>query len=100
MFDKTSRYFEIETVTREVIDTEGRTREIRYVRRRFIPRPEASVTLQEHTVIDGQRLDTITATYLGDPTQFWQLCDANNVMHPNELTEEIGKSIVIPMPGL
>ena len=100
MFDKTSRYFEIETVTREVLDDRGRTREIRYVRRRFVPRQGSSVIVHEHTVIDGQRPDTITGTYFGDPTQFWQICDANNVMHPEELTDDVGKSIRIPMPGL
>jgi len=32
--------------------------------------------LQEHAVTEGERLDHIAAKYLGDPEQFWQLCDA------------------------
>jgi hypothetical protein len=27
----------------------------------------------EHTFAAGERLDTVTARYLGDPTQFWQI---------------------------
>ena len=38
-------------------------------------------------MIDGDRLDNVSAQYLGDPEQFWRLCDANNAMEPEELTE-------------
>lgn len=100
MFDKTSRYQSIETATLTVTDADGKSREVRYVRRRFVPRADESLTMSEHTVIDGERPDTIAARYLGDPTRFWQLCDANTTMHPDELTEEAGKSVRIPMPKL
>lgn len=56
-----------------------------YLRRRFIPPPERFATVGEHRVAAGERLDVITATYLGDPTQFWRLCDANLAMRPAEL---------------
>lgn len=100
MFDTTSRYYKLETATLETAEEGGGTREIRYVRRRFIPDAEASAAAQEHTVTDGERPDTITARYLGDPTRFWQICDANNAMRPEELTEEAGKRIIIPIPGI
>ena len=45
----------------------------------------------------GDRLDNITANYLGDPEQFWLLCDANNAMHPDELTAQIGQKLRIPL---
>ena len=41
--------------------------------------------LAEHVVVRGDRLDLIAAAYLGDPTQFWRICDANPVIHPEEL---------------
>ena len=44
-----------------------------------------------------QRLDNLTNLYLGDPEQFWQLCDANNAKHPDEL-ETIGRQIRITLP--
>jgi hypothetical protein len=56
-----------------------------YLLRRFIPPPERFTTVGEHRVAAGERLDVITATYLGDPTQFWRLCDANLALRPAEL---------------
>ena len=46
----------------------------------------------------GDRLDNITAQYLGDPEQFWRICDANNVLAPNELTDTLGRIIRITLP--
>ena len=100
MFDPTSRYYSIETTTFSVTDADGRTRLIAYKRRRFIPSPDETTTLLEHTVVQEDRLDTITAQYLGDPTQFWRVCDANRVLHPEELTAEIGQTIKITLPRL
>jgi hypothetical protein len=99
MFDTNSRYFNLETATISVPDDEDGTREIRYVRRRIIPSTENQTTLLEHTVAQGERLDQITARYLGDPTQFWRVCDANNVLQPEEL-EETGRVIEIALPGV
>ncbi len=98
MFDPTSRYCQIETATMTVTDSEDVSREIRYVRRRFISNPEDTTTIVEHTVIQGDRLDNLTARYLGDPTQFWRVCDANNVLRPADL-EEIGRVVKFTLPG-
>jgi hypothetical protein len=75
---------------------DGRT--VVYLRRRFAPPPERLVGLQEHTVVQGDRLDNLAARYVGDPEQFWRLCDANAAMRPQELTETIGRSIRITLP--
>jgi hypothetical protein len=56
------------------------------------------VIIAEHSVEDGDRLDNVTAKYLGDPEQFWQVCDVNDAMKPDELTEEIGRRLKIAMP--
>lgn len=53
--------------------------------------------MQEHAVTQGERLDNINARYLGDPEQFWRLCDANGVLHPREL-EEVGRILRITLP--
>ncbi|RPI88962.1 MAG: LysM domain-containing protein, partial [Planctomycetaceae bacterium] len=53
-----------------------------------------------HLVTEGDRLDNITARYLGDPTQFWRVCDANLVLLPDELSDEPGESIRIALPRL
>ncbi|MEK6406966.1 MAG: LysM domain-containing protein [Acidobacteriota bacterium] len=93
-FPPTSRYFGIETTTIETRD--GKT--YAYLRRRFVPQPERFSTLLEHVVVQGDRLDNVTARYLGDPLQFWRVCDANRAMRPEELTEEIGRRLRITLP--
>lgn len=93
-FPPTSRYHAIETATVETGD--GKT--IIYLKRRFVPQPERFTLLQEHVVVQGDRLDNITARYLGDPEQFWRICDANGAMRPDALTEEIGRRLRIALP--
>ena len=57
----------------------------------------ASTLLGEHVVVAGDRLDNLAAQVLGDPEQFWRLCDANGAMLPDELLE-IGRALRITMP--
>ncbi len=92
-FPPTSRYHAVGTTTLETPD--GRT--IVYLRRRFVPPPERFELLQEHEVTQGERLDNITAKHLGDPEQFWRLCDANGAVNPAEL-EEVGRRLRITLP--
>jgi len=40
----------------------------------------------------------IAARELGDPEAFWRLCDANGVMHPDELTDEVDERVRITLP--
>lgn len=94
MFSLTSRYYGITTAQLETADS----KKIVYVRRRFVPPPERFELLLEHVVTQGERLDIITAQYLGDPEQFWRLCDANGAIRPDELTETIGRQLRITLP--
>lgn len=99
MFEPTSRYANIEIATRTVTGADGKSREVRYLRRRFVPQPDANSTLVEHEVVAGDRLDNLTARYLGEPELFWTVCDTNGAMHPLELTEEIARKIRIALAG-
>ena len=94
MFLRTSRYFNIEIANYITANQ----REIVYLRRRFLPPSAAAVIIAQHNVEEGDRLDNVTNQYLGDPEQFWQVCDVNDAMRPDELTEEIGRRLKIPMP--
>ena len=94
LFAATSRYFGVDTAT---IERPGRP-PIVYLRRRFLPTSSRFQTIQEHTVIQGERLDAITAESLADATLFWRLCDANAAMRPDELTETVGRAIRITLP--
>lgn len=93
-FPPNSRYHGIDAAT--VATAGGKT--IAYLRRRFIPPPERFALLQEHTVTQSDRLDLLAAQYLGDPEQFWRLCDANNAIRPDELTETVGRRLRITLP--
>lgn len=93
-FAFTSRYYGMDTATLTTADGPR----ITYLRRRFIAPPDQFDTLVEHTVADGERLDNITVQYMGDPEQFWRICDANNVIDPNELTDTVGTVIRITLP--
>lgn len=94
MFSINSRYYGVPTVTLETQDG----RQVVYLRRRFVPPPENFALLLEHAVTEGERLDNITAQYLGDPEQFWRLCDANGAIRPDELVETVGRRIRITLP--
>jgi hypothetical protein len=97
MFDSASRYAAIDQTTLTVTGADGRTRTISYIRRRFIAMPGGQVTLAQHRVVQGERIDNIAARYAGDPTQFWRLCDANGVLDPNDITSPPGRVIDIAM---
>jgi len=94
LFPATSRYHGLEA--KKLEKPGGET--VIYLKRRFVPPPENFALLQEHVVTEGERLDNITAHYLSDPQQFWQVCDANRAMRPDELTEVIGRRLRITLP--
>ena len=52
----------------------------------------------EVTVVEGDRLDTIAARTLGDPEQYWRICDANIASNPPTLTAEPGRVLRVPVP--
>ena len=93
-FSLSSRYREVGITSMQ--DSKGET--IIYLRRRFLPKAEKFFVVQEHTVREGDRLDNITHQYFGDPERFWQICDANEVLLPDELTKIPGSKIKITLP--
>jgi hypothetical protein len=90
----TSRYYSIEQKTLELPDGSS----IAYLGRRIVPLPERFATLEEHVVQQGERPDQIAYKHLGDAEQFWRICDANAVLHPDELTDRPGERIRITLP--
>lgn len=98
LFPPTSRYHGIATAVLETGGGPEGAYQIIYLRRRFVPPAERFALLQEHTVEAGDRLDNVTARYLGDPLQFWRICDANNALNPLALTAEVGRRLRITLP--
>lgn len=70
---------------------------IAHLPRRVIPPASAFTTIGEHLVVQGERLDRIAAATIGDPEQFWRLCDANGVLAPAELTATPGRRLRITL---
>lgn len=93
MFEHTSRYYALEDASHTTTDD----RIITYKRRRFLPDGQNMPLLVEVTVTQGDRLDLITARTLGDPGQFWRICDANNTINPSDLIEP-GRILRVPIP--
>ena len=91
MFFRGSRYENVPTSQLSAPD--GRL--IRYVRMRFIP---SVPSLPGYTVQQGDRPDLVAFKLLGDPEQFWQLCDANTRQRPAELTAAPGARLAVPGP--
>jgi hypothetical protein len=74
----------------------GRT--IRYKRMRFVPQTTARSRLFVKAQL-GDRPDLLAYRAIGDPEQFWRLCDLNLVRRPVDLTGVPGKPVTIPSPG-
>lgn len=93
MFDKSSRYSSVEDTS--IADSKGRI--VTYKKRRFLPQGEEMPLLVEVTFVQGDRLDLIASRTLGDPEQFWRICDACNAMNPSELSLP-GRTLRVPLP--
>lgn len=93
MFFRGSRY---ENITDAILTTkDGRT--IRYKRMRFIPQAGSPPRLFA-SVEQGERPDLLAFRMIGDPEQFWRLCDLNLVRRPVDLTAEPGTPVAVPSP--
>ena len=87
MFGPNSRYFTLETMKR----TSPNGKEVVFISRRIVPQPERFSLLVDHLVTHGERPDLLAFAHLGDPEQYWRICDANRAMHPDELTATVGR---------
>lgn len=98
-FPPNSRYNGIPILTYQAASGPGAdVREVPYLARRFIPPVESFSPIGSHVVVQGDRSDNLAARYLGDPEQYWKLCDANGALHPDELVQSIGRALRIALP--
>jgi hypothetical protein len=93
MFFRGSRYEHVPEA--EITDLAGRT--VRYKRMRFVPEAESALG---ETVREDDRPDLLAYRVLGDPEQFWRLCDLNRVQRPVDLTDTAGRQVRVPAPGM
>jgi hypothetical protein len=93
MFFRGSRYEPISETS--LLAKDGRP--IRYKRMRFIPKSVAPPRLFTKAEL-GHRPDLVAFRAIGDPEQFWRLCDLNLIQRPVDLTAVPGSLIAIPTP--
>ncbi len=98
LFPPASRYYGVAAAALEMTDCYGNPRAVVYLKRRFVPPPERLALIQEHIVAQGDRLDNLAAAYYGDPELYWRLCDANEAMSPDALTETTGRRLRVTLP--
>ena len=90
MFTTRSRYSSVANATYQRAD--GRT--VTYKVLRITP---GTTAIQNHSVVQGDRLDLIAFQQYGDPEQFWRICDGNETINPEDLTDQVGARIRIPI---
>ena len=90
MFEKSSRYYTSDTYT--VTDIRGRSVQV------VVPAEDPGDALMgTHLRKEGQRLDHLAHQYAREATAFWRICEINDVMLADALTE--ADDIRIPMKG-
>ncbi len=94
MFEKNSRYYNLETATY----TSSDGKQIAYKRRRFLPKSADMALLTRSRVEQSDRPDLVAGRTIGDPEQFWRIGDANDAMDPDELVEKPGTWLKVPLP--
>lgn len=94
LYPPNSRYFGQPTLTLTLPD--GRM--ISYLSQRYVPAPDQFSLVKLHTVVQGDRIDNLSALYFNDPQQYWRICDANNAIRPGALTETVGAQLRITLP--
>ena len=98
MFEPGSRYQGLPTDQIRLPD--GRV--VTVVRRRVLPRGAGMEEIARVVVDQAEvgRADLLATRVLGDPEQYWRLCDANDVVHPDELTAQVGQEVRVAAPRL
>ncbi len=87
LFDEKSRYASLATYT--VVDVRGKVVTV-------VPVPDAPSEgfRGSHLRKQGERIDHLAAAYLADPAGYWRICEKNDVMLPEALSE--AREIAIP----
>lgn len=96
MFRPSSRYASIPDAVYHSPDGQ----QIRYKRRRFLPQSDHHPAAQTVRAEDHMRLDQVADEALGDPRQYWRICDANAAMHPLDMMAGSGRLLRVSVSHL
>lgn len=93
MFSENSRYVNLSTKS----FTRSDGVEVRYVSRRFVPRPEDLTFAGFETVGPAERPDHVAHRAYGEAESFWRLADAQLSFDASDLTRAPGQQLRVPM---
>lgn len=93
-FDRDSRYYGLPVLT----TTDARGEPVQYVSRRFIADPKLLAVIQRYRAGQGDRIDVVAASLIGNPLSYWQICDANLAVDPDDVTARPGMFISVTLP--
>ena len=69
-----------------------------YRERRLLPASSDHLITQSVERDVEERIDQLANRTLGSPDAYWQLCDANGVMNPREITQRPRNIVLVPAP--
>jgi hypothetical protein len=95
-FDELSRYRGLALLTLTTQDG----KQVVYVDRRIVPQAEALIEAGRVPLGEGDRLDNLAATWLGEARWWWRIADANRALDPTALTARaaLGRMLRITLP--
>jgi hypothetical protein len=82
LFDRLSRYVKPPLTPYAAVDVRGRE-----VRALPVPEPPAEVSAGLHVRKQGEAIDQLAASYLGDPHAYWRIAELNKAIVPDALSE-------------
>jgi hypothetical protein len=83
MSDSSSRYSNCRILTYK----NNSDHDILYRERRFVPKLQP-LDFGQITIEPYERLDNVSARVIGDPLQYWRICDNTIIYSPLELTNK------------
>jgi len=72
--------------------------EVAFIGRRIIPDLDRFKPLDRHRVVEGDRIDQVSAGGYGDPLLYWRIVDASGEADPFAACRPVGRTLVIPLP--
>ncbi len=82
VFDRGSRYVKPPLETYSAVDRRGRV-----VQALPMINPPLETSIGSYVRKQGQRLDHLASSFLGDPHAFWRIAELNGAVLPDALTE-------------
>lgn len=72
--------------------------EVAFIGRRVIPDLDRFKPLDRHRVVEGDRIDQVSAGAYGDPLLGWRIVDASGEWDMFAACRPVGRMLIVPLP--